>query len=517
MSFTKLFQRLKKRASSDSAETGPGKTKKRRVPSGRNLQFDLFTQLSYMSAVATSGVSRGQLFEGASELPYASSRYFKDVTTLVNKMNTDYSEAFRIIAERAEQPEVRSLMLRMAGSLSSGEDETDFLRREAEVIGETFGNQYERDVEALKKWADAYVTLLVASGLIVIVAVISMMIYEVGVTIIVGLAMLMIFATCMGAWIIYASAPREVKTRISGPSSNMQVLATKLYRVSIPVALAACAFALLLDVELGKILMLAAVILFPAGIIINKDDGNVTKKDMVIPNVVRILGGTASALGTTVIEAVARTDHRSMGALRAEATHLRYRFSAGINPTLCWNALVDESGSELVDRTIHMFWHSLSPGGDAAKVGAAAAFFSSKIAFLRATRGMVASTFRWLILPLHIAMVGLLEFVLEIMALFSKSIGDSSGSLDMMAGLPDSLSQGGLFTFGQLDLGMVNWLVTLVVLVLTGANAYAPKAAEGGHNMKVAYNLSIMMFLTGALMIAVPWGANAIFSSIVST
>ena len=516
MSFTRLLPRLKKRVFSDTAGADGGKTKKRPSPSQRNLQFDLFAQLSDMSAMVTAGVSRSALFDGAAQLPYASAKYFKDVNTLVRKMNTDYAEAFRIIAERTKQQEVRGLLLRMGGSLSSGEDETDFLRREAEVIGETFGNQYERDVEALKKWADAYVTLLVASGLIVIVAVISMMIYQVGVVLIVGLAMLMIFATCMGAWIIYASAPREIKTRISGPSSKKQLLAAKLFRITIPLALAVCSVALLLDKELGLVLILGTAIVFPAGLIINKDDGDITKKDGDIPTLVRVLGGTASALGTTVIEAVTKTDRRSMGSLMPEVTRLRYRFSAGIKPDLCWNALVDETGSEVIDRTIHMFWHSLSLGGDPAKVGAAAAFFSSRIAFLRATRGMVASTFRYLILPLHLAMVGLLEFILEIMALFSSTIGDSSETLSGFSGFPDSLSQGSLLTFGQIDMQMVNYLVTLVVLVLTVANAYAPKAADGGHNMKVAYNLSMMMFLTGGLMLLVPRGVDAIFSSIVS-
>ena len=216
MSFIGSFQRLKKKESSEGSAQSSKAAPKRRIPSSRNLQFDLFAQLSYMSSVATAGISRRELFELAASLPYASAKYFADINGLARKLNIDYAEACRMVAERAEAPEVGSLLMRMAGSLAAGETEDEFLRREAEIIGETFGNQYSRDVEALKKWADAYVTLLVASGLIVIVSVISMMIYSVGVAMIVGMAALMVGATCLGAWIIYASAPRETFTRLSG-------------------------------------------------------------------------------------------------------------------------------------------------------------------------------------------------------------------------------------------------------------------------------------------------------------
>ena len=71
-------------------------------------------------------------------------------------------------------------------------------------------------MEWLKKWTDADVTLVVASSLIVIVSVISMMIYNIGTTVVVGLAMTMVFVTILGGWIIYISAPKEIVTRVRG-------------------------------------------------------------------------------------------------------------------------------------------------------------------------------------------------------------------------------------------------------------------------------------------------------------
>ena len=514
--------RLKRKVSSElEGEEAALRKGNRKVPgSERNLLFDLFAQLAYLSTIATSGISRTELFEHASEMPYASSKYFSNVHFLAQKLNIDYAEACRMVALRTSINEVRGFLLRLAGAMGAGEDEGQFLLRESEAMAASFANRYERDVESLKKWTDAYVTLVVAAGLIVIVSVISMMIYDIGTSITVGLALTMVFVTILGGWIIYISAPHEVKTRPKGPTSNQQILAFKLFKLLGPIGAAISALALIVGVELGWAFLLLAVFLFVPGLIITRDDKRIEKLDADIPTVVRVLGGVTSAIGTTVTEALGQIDRRSMGSLTPEIDRLHLRLQAGLEPEMCWDRFVDETGSELVDRTKNMFWDAIDLGADAGKAGSAAALFSSNIAYLRANRGMVAATFRYLIMPLHGAMVALLLFIPEIMKLFSANIKASSDFLTEGSGsnLPNSsLPIGELFTFGDINLGLVTFLVTFVVIVLTASNAFAPKAAEGGSTLKMAYNMAIMLTISGALMIVVPMFARSMFQSIVST
>ena len=516
MNFTKLSLRLKGTASSKSSLRGEPDATRGPTSSKRNLHFDLFAHLTFMASVATAGVSRSELFEFASELPYASSRYFREIHILARKMNMDYATACTVVAGRAKNQEVTSLLLRMAGSLSSGEHEVDFLRREAEVIGESYTNRYERDVEALKKWGDAYVTLLVASGMIVIVAVISMMIYQIGIVLIIGLALLMVLATVLGAWILYISAPREIKTLAMGPTSRLQLLGYGLFKYTTPLAAVIGSICLLLGYDLGFALIVSGIIIFPAGYAIERDDKNLSRKDADIASVVRVLGGVTAAVGTTLTEALNTIDRRSMGALMPEITRLRQRLKSGITPDLCWRRLVEETGSELIGRTVQIFYKSISMGGEPGRVASASAFYASKIAYLRDKRNMVSVTFSYLIFPMHIAMVGLLEFIVEIMNLFSASVKESQEALSGNSGITDQFNVTELFTFGQVNLLLVDTLVTTVVLVLTLVNAFAPKAAAGGGNLRISYNLAIMMLLSGALMIGVPWGARSFLGSILN-
>ena len=493
--------------------------KQAKIPasSEKYLLFDMFAHMTYMASIATAGIPRSELFDYSAKMPYSSAKYFHEVQFLAQKVNIDYAEACRMVAGRTKLEEVRGFLLRLSGALTSGEDEEEFLLRESEAMADNFANRYERDVESLKKWTDAYVTLVVAAGLIVIVSVISMMIYEVGTHIIVGLAFTMVFVTCLGGWIIYISSPHEIKTRVRGPTSGRQILGTKLFTILAPVAATVGSLMFMANMDRGHIFLVIAALIFLPGYLMNRDDKKITKYDEDIPTVVRVLGGVTSAIGTTVKEALNQIDKRSMGSLMPSITRLKSRLDSGINPKLCWARFVDETGSELVDRTVTMFWDAIDLGADAGKAGIASSIFSAKISHLRATRTMVAATFRWLILPLHLAMVGLLLFIPEIMKLFTLQIQESADSLSSDFNLPNSsLELGDVFAFGNVNLALIDLLVTIVVVVLTISNAYAPKAADGGNNIKFVHNLSIMMTITGVLMIIIPMGARSLFQSIVS-
>ena len=472
-----------------------------------------------MTAIATAGVPRAGLFQYAANLPYASATYFRNISRVARYLNVDYAESCRIEADSTKEEDVKGFLLRLGGSLSSGEDEKEFLARESQVQGENFANEYEREVEALKRWTDAYVALIVAAGLIVIVAVISMMIYQVGILFVVGLALAMVAVSCLGAWIIYVAAPKEIKTRSKSPSSKLQKRVARISTVTMASAAVVGALMLLLRLDIGWILMAISAIVFPIGLLMRKDDSNITKKDEDMATVVRVLGNVTAATGTTVADALNKIDRRSMGHMEPEITRLRLRIKAGIHPDMCWNALVEETGSELVERTVQMFWDSISVGGEAGAVGKSSSFFASRIAFMRSSRQMTANTFTWLTIPLHLAMVGLLEFIVEIMTLFSTGVANNANAL-VSATQADLGTQGpqinDLFTFGQVNLTFVNVLVTSVVLVLTASNAFAPKAAEGGHGLKLLFNLSITMTISGALMIIVPLAAESIFNSILN-
>ena len=138
--------------------------------------MDFYSQLVYMSAIATSGIARDKLVYYAAKLPFISARYFRKVDFVAKMFNHDYPQACRIVGEKTTEPDVKALLLRLSSALSSGEDVSGFLSRESQICAESYRNSYERRLDLLKKWGDAYVSLIMTTALVTVMSVVSMMI-----------------------------------------------------------------------------------------------------------------------------------------------------------------------------------------------------------------------------------------------------------------------------------------------------------------------------------------------------
>ena len=230
-----------------------------------------------------------------------------------------------------------------------------------------------------------------------------------------------------------------------------------------------------------------------------------------------MLGGVTDAIGTTVSDALGKVDRRSLGSLEPYFRRLEVRVRSGITPDRCWDHLIKESGSELMERTINIFWDALTIGGNPLITGKTAAFFSAEISLLREKRALVAQTFGYLTVPLHAAMVGLLIFIVNVMQLFAESMLSDTESADPSASgapIPDIADSSGFNTFANVNFELLNIIITMVVVVFTIANAVAPWAASGGHRMRAGYQIGVMMVVSGICMTIIPPLSRMIFTTI---
>ncbi len=485
--------------------------------SERELFFDLFTQISYMAALATARVSRAEMFGRAARLKLATTEYFLAIYTLANRLGLDYAEACRVVGERVKNHDVSELLLRMAGSLNAGEEEGEFLTREARTMADRYETQYEADIESLKKWTDAYVALAVSAVLIVVVTIVSTMIYALGRSSMILVVFAVVVVTGFGAWVIYASSPRESFTRASGLSSSLQLRAWSWFKISAPLGLAVGSLLYLSGFGLAWVFIAGGAGLMPPGFIMNLDARRVSKKDQDLSTAMRLLGGVTGATGGTVVEALSRIEKRSMASLGPELRRLQTRLEARLDQDRCWARLVAEAGSEMIERSVIIFWHALRLGGDAALVGSNAAYFAARVSTLRSKRALVAGTFKFLIVPLHVAIIGLLIFIINVMSMFGRILVNSGAEETGDAAAVSSAqtaATAGLSAFGALDFEFLNMLVLITVMVLTAANAAAIGFVAGGHWVRSAFNFGLLILLSGILMVVVPSAAEGVFRQI---
>jgi flagellar protein FlaJ len=474
------------------------------------LNFDLFYQLSYMSTIAAAGVPRDQIFEHSAELKCSSAEYFKKVELARKRLKYDYARACRAVGEPLKEEEVKGLLLRFSSSLISGEPEAEFLEREAQHKAEDYENNYGRSLESLKMWTDAYISLLLSAVLVVVIGVVSTMIWKIETTLIIAMAFVAIATTAVGVWLIWVIAPKEIMI-LGWPGTKEQKITKKYGKFIIGAAVGIAALFLLSGQNMGFALLVVAVIVFPLGFVMTSDDKKVGKRDGEVGTFLRSLGGVCTALGTTVNASLGRIDLNAINILRGAVKNLHTRLTAGIRPKLSWKKFVDESGSELINRSVGMFYDAIEVGGSADEAGKHAALYANKIALLRARRRTVAQPFRWLCVTMHAAIVVILIFITQVIVSFGGMVEKAQDSLPKVSGAPALTS---FSSFNLTGLQIMENLIMPLVLIFTIANALVPTVAEGGSKYKILSNLGITSAISGVALIILPLLARAVFSSV---
>lgn len=464
--------------------------------------FQLFYQLTYMSAIAAAGLSRGRIFELAAKLSTTVAHYFEDVQQLVESFHYDYPRACRIVGEQAKEDEVKSFLLRTSDALDSGEPLDAFLAREAGAQGEEYANEYERNLDSLKKWTDAYASLTVSQSLIVIINLISTMIYDMGTGLVLGFVIAAVAFTLFGDWVLSRAAPQERMTVAPPGGSPDQLLARRLFLYAFPAAVILNGVLYLAGVSWPWLLLLSALLIAPIGVISMRSDNKVTEKEVAFGPFLRSLGGMSSSTGTTLTEALAQIDLNSFPSLKDDVATLTMRLRARIDPWLCWQRFSWETGSQLITEAVRIFHDAVQLGGDPEEISNLCSMFTTKVALLRAKRHAVAATFNWLTIVMHAALSVLLLLILNIVTSFRGLITDivdpnvAEKAMSSL-GIP-------LLNYDGGQMAMLNYMTIGMVMVLIVANAIAIIASDGGFKYKVCLYLSLLMGISSVGFFIVP-------------
>jgi len=494
MNFSRFWQRRKDRDSFDKDY----------------INFDLFYQLAYMSSIAAAGIPRSQIFAFASQLPCSTAHYFKEIHVLAKQMRYDYAVACRMVGEASDVESVKSLLLRLASSLGSGEAEADFFAQEATFQAEAFKNEYERSVESLRKWSEGYAALIVSAALVVMVAAISMIIYPVATSFTVTRVGVTICVAVLGSWAIHRSSPKEVKIHTATSKCPAYKRVRWISRLFLPGAIAGFFVALLAGFGLGWALIIVAMLFIPVGIAGSIMDRQVKKKDSDISTFLRSLGNVASAVGITVSNALERLDLRSTANLAKDVEHLRSRLDSRLKPEVCWQRFSLETGSETIYRSVKMFNDASRLGGDPEEVGNRSSVVAMTLEFLRAKRYQVSSSFGFLAFAMHAALIALLVFVVQVILLFGEVVEGvyTQGVEEAQAKALE------VFSFSFEGIKVLETLALPCILVLSITTAFAVKAADGCSNYKLFGYLAITLGLSGIGLVIVPMLVGKIFTSI---
>ena len=503
------------------------------------IGFDLFSQLTYMAILSRGGVTRDRLLEYCGRQRYITAVFFEYINLMARSMGVEYTRAFQAVAQRAKAPRIKSLLLRFSASISSGSSESDFVLQEARAESEHYGNDYERNVENLRKWTDAYAAVLVAVTLIMVVSQVSSLLGSTSASFIYLMLFTLGGVTSVGVYLIYKVAPYETITYdpVSGTTPDRK-LAKFLFMTCGPagLSLGVLGFLALLDrgvspvTASGSVFAVTGISLLPSAFLAMRDANRVNNIDQELPVFLRAIGSIAGSGGVTLTEALRRIDTKSYQYLRDPLERLRTRLESGLPSAECWENFSRETGSELVSRTSGMFVDGVEVGCNPGQIGEICSDYAQNISELRAKRKLTSSTFSFLTMTMHAVMALILVFVLEIIISFNSKLGSIVGVSDRENCLNQVSVPAGMDTAGiklpkpeelcasvdVFQMGNISTLQTTIILavvILTIANALAPKFSEGGNNLKIITFLAVTCLTSGVVMFVVPKVTAALLSS----
>lgn len=489
----------------------------RQIKEDQAIMLDLLTILTYISSVATSDVTRLKLFELGGQQDGITAKSLNKIHLLSKNYGYDSATACKMVAEEAHHPALKDFLIRFSNSLSTGEDEEIFLRGETERMVEVYTNKYLSDVETLKKWTDGYAALLVSVVLVIAVFLISSMLFNMGDIFVMSMlaGILFCFISFFGVYVLYRAAPYEKMVHSLEIKSEEQQLARKMSTVILPTIGITSLILFVMGVEAWIIFILVGALLAPIGVIGIRDGNRIEKLDMDISPFLKSLGSTAEITGATLAQTMDHVDKKSVGSLENNVRRLHKRLINGINPKICWQFFIGETGSESINKFTNVFLDAIDLGGNPRKIGEIVAKSSLGIAILRGKRKLVSAGFMNLVIPLHVAMGGILMFIYRIMFSFNNSV-----ALMMMehsaevGGAGKSMPTGmGFFNIGGItDLDFIAEYVTFILLILTIANAFAVMFAAGSSKYTLCLYASILFFASAIVLVAVPVMADSIFT-----
>ena len=466
--------------------------------------FDLFYQLTYMSATAGAGISRARVFQLARQLANPSARYFKSIHQVAENLRYNYPDAVRLVGEQAKSEETKTFLLRLSDALRSGEPLPAFLSREAAIQGDNYANDYLGRIESMKKWTDAYASVAVSAALIIIINMVMTMIYNISPTMMMMMVTVALGAAFGVAWIIFRASPQEVKNIPLAVGSKDEQLSRRTFLILGPLTLLVCAFLAWRGFDKGWVLIAAGCLTLPAGIYAMIFDKKTDNKDAEVSSFLRSIGGTATSRGTTIKDALVNMRIDSFPHLQADIRILGLRLKSFGEPRLCWKKFGLDSGSKLAEQCVGIFYEAVNLGSDAERAGLLASAFALRTSSLRAQRRAVASTFSWLTITMHAILTGVMVFLLGILGQFVVRLQDAMKGLGEETQSATMLGLGNMFSFNTAQIDYLSMITLWMILLLAFINAFAIVASEGSHLIKGIFYLAILLALSGVCFIVLP-------------
>jgi len=502
------------------------KEKVAQVTEDKKMGADLLFTMTYMASLALANASRPEIFSyAANRKEYLSSKYLTKVDLFVKKWSYSYAESLSIVAERANNVILKSMLSRYANAIDSGVPDDDFLKNELSTVRSVYRSQIEQGLEMLKKWGDAYIAMLLSGTVIAVTIMISIAIYSpTGMETTLGMSYAIIFVICFfGNLLMYTSVPDDPKSHgLTRWASKEQKTIHAMERIIVPLTVIAVLLMAFLGIDAGLIYLLVGILMAPLGIIGFIDDSNITLRDNDFSTFIRSLGAVMGGQGTTAVYALNTIDKKSLVALEPLVNSVYSKMNLGLDDKQIWDKFIGESGSDLIYKYLNIYLDTITLGGPPDSIGTVVGSSVLEQTLLREKKDMHARSFIVLLVPMHVAMAGIFVVLYRIMVTLTGSVSTmmasfqnttaAAGGVSSAGGVSASSALGGMSMFTNFPEKEMGFYVVTTLTIITVSNIIAARVVGGGDRYMFYFYTALFCSLTGLVLLVSPIAVNIFFN-----
>ena len=452
------------------------------------------------------------------------------IETLVTKWHTNLPEAARIVGRQSPSEIWSDFLDRMAFSVEVGQPIGEFFKSENDTFSQNYNTIYDARIEQLDTLRETFVSLTTTGLLLLVVAGLHLILFQVGSGDSGILGMLVrskwvlgagaLFAMLqIGAWYLFTLVIPDEDLFARHGFNTEQAIDTRRAWIFAAI-LGGVEFLLLIGtfIFVGTawlfgnwnyigLLVIAALMspLMAPALLTLQEETRVRRRDDAFPEFIRAFGGTAQARAqepSAMVKALAGID---FGALDDSIANLEKRLSMRIDSDYSWDWFAADNNSMLVSRFTRVFIEGSSSTGEAGLVGDLVSQSTTNLLGLRQRRQISAQVMRSVSYGLLIAMIiainittSIISGLGETIAAVAQGLVDSSGEMGTAAGgvdvaLPVLADTGGveqnIMIFQFMGSGLV--IITIIVLGLITARI------RGGGTTLVLGQMIQMMWIAG--------------------
>jgi flagellar protein FlaJ len=484
-----------------------------RLTAKNAVENELYFVITYLYGLATSYCSLLDMFSYVAQSEFERcGRLFNRVKVLARTWHLGFVNALEEVARNAKSALLKDFLERFSQMIKTGEMYDKFLMMEHEAYVVAYEAEYERSLKSVENLGNAYSAIITSVTFVAITLTLTQALMGTSgganfQAVSTELALVLVATLVLSVFILYLVSPVDgfiyMNKDLRKPKEFSRL--KKLFPVSILSSIVlsvAAAFLAPSQPTSGWVLLTMSVPLLPIGIIAKRADNAVRAKENAFPTFIRTLGTTAGITGYSTARALKLLLVRDFGILSTQVKALHSRLAIGVDSKLCWRNLASECGSEMIRIFGGVYEATVSLGGDPGEIGKMISRNMLRRLVLRAKRIQVASSIRAMIYPMHAIECALLAFMTTLLEFLVKmvNIGSQYGS---------SI---GLFQ-SSINPGSIAPLFNSIMILMAITNAIALKTTEVSNNYRFLYHLSILVMMTGGVMVGVSFVAGLLFKN----